>query len=342
MIYGANGYSGKIIAREAKSRGLKPILAGRNQNAIADICSELDLESRIFPCESPDQIIPNLQDISLVLHCAGPFQRTFSPMIEACLCTQTHYLDITGEILVFENLLNRSQQFIDAGIVVMPGVGFDVFPTDCLASLLKNELPDANQLRLGFHPHGPIGPGSLLTMLQGTYTSSAVRKDGVIQNIPPGSLARQIIFEDKALPCIAIPWGDVSTAYYSTGIANIEVYIPTTRLKRLLMRLSGYLSEGMMDRLGRLLENWIRSKVKGPSPQVLDSTGANLYGEALNSRGQRVELRYRCPNVYSITVDASLLCVKAVLEGEVQPGAWTPSQALGASSLNQLEGLEEL
>ncbi|MBT3785934.1 hypothetical protein HOF92_13250 [bacterium] len=342
MIYGANGYTGELIARVAVARGLRPILAGRSEKPVEELARALNLQYRIFSCEDPQEIAKSLQDISLVLHCAGPFVRTYRPMIQACLESQTHYLDVTGEILVFENLLRRSKEFKQAGIVVMPGVGFDVYPTDCLAASLKKELPDATHLRLGFQSLGPVGPGSLITMLQGFYVRCAIREDGEIRLIPPGSKVRSIAFQDKKVLAMAIPWGDVSTAYHSTKIPNIEVYIPATRLKVLLMRFIGWLSPGLLGSIGNFLEGLIRKQVSGPKGSVLEEKGAFLYGEVLNAAGKRVEKKYKCPNVYSVTVDAALICVNDVLQGKVEPGAWTPSKALGDNALQRLKGLEPL
>src|SRR5688572_3933301 len=136
MIYGANGYTGELILREAKTRGMTPVLAGRNADKIAKLAAELGLEHRVFSLDSSDAVAPHLEGIGLVLHCAGPFAKTSAPVIEACIRAKAHYLDITGEITVFEYARSRSSEAEAAGIVVCPGVGFDVIPTDCVAAAL--------------------------------------------------------------------------------------------------------------------------------------------------------------------------------------------------------------
>ncbi len=100
MIYGASGYTGELIAREAKHRGLKPIFAGRSADKVAALATELDCECRVFGIGNPDEMARWLQGVGLVLHCAGPFSATSAPMITACLKARAHYLDITGEISV--------------------------------------------------------------------------------------------------------------------------------------------------------------------------------------------------------------------------------------------------
>ncbi|MGB2993743.1 MAG: saccharopine dehydrogenase NADP-binding domain-containing protein, partial [Paenisporosarcina sp.] len=131
MIYGANGYTGALIARTAVAQGMKPILAGRRKEEIHTLANELGLESRVFSLNEPDQVTSGLREIDLVLHCAGPFSATSAPMIEGCLEMGSHYLDITGEISVFEHAheLKQAKRAEDAGVVLCPGVGFDVIPT---------------------------------------------------------------------------------------------------------------------------------------------------------------------------------------------------------------------
>ena len=149
MIYGANGYTGHLIAVEAKRRGLKPVLAGRSADPIHRLMAELGLPAQIFDLSDIVSSTAALSEIAVVVNCAGPFTATSGPMIEACLKSRTHYLDITGEIEVFVAAQRRQEDAKSAGVVICPGVGFDVIPTDCIAAVLKEALPDANPPRSG-------------------------------------------------------------------------------------------------------------------------------------------------------------------------------------------------
>lgn len=102
IIYGANGYTGELIAREAVRQGLKPTLAGRNKAKVEALAQELGLDYKAFGLDNVDAVSQQLQGFKLVMHCAGPFSATSKPMMEACIKAGTHYLDITGEISVFE------------------------------------------------------------------------------------------------------------------------------------------------------------------------------------------------------------------------------------------------
>ena len=226
MIYGANGYTGELIARAAAERGLKPILGGRNRAAIETLARELNFDCRAFGLEDPKAIEAGLEDCAVVLHCAGPFSRTAKPMIDACLLAHTHYLDITGEIAVFEMAATYDAVAKMANIILLPGVGFDVVPTDCLAAELKLRLPSATQLTLAFRGLGITSRGTTLTALESMSTGGMIRRDGKLIPVPMAWKTRPIDFGNGQGPVTAmsVPWGDVATAYYTTGIPNIEAY----------------------------------------------------------------------------------------------------------------------
>ncbi|MGH8353824.1 MAG: saccharopine dehydrogenase family protein, partial [Pseudomonas sp.] len=237
MIYGANGYTGHLLAEQASRQGLKPLLAGRNPGAVHALGSRLGLECRIFELDHREHAAEALADVAVLVHCAGPFSVTSAPMIEACRASGTHYVDITGEIGVFEQAQARHAAAQAAGIVVCPGVGFDVMPTDCIAASLLEALPDASQLTLGFDSGSGLSPGTAKTSIEGLAFGGKVRRAGLITDVPLGYRRRRIDFGRGEKSAVTIPWGDVATAYYSTGIPNIEVYLPAPPALAVAMRL---------------------------------------------------------------------------------------------------------
>ena len=146
-------------------------------------------------------------------------------MVDACLATGTHYLDITGEIDVFEAVLARAAEARDArGSRSCPGSGFDVVPSDCLAAMLARALPEATRLELAIKMGGGVSPGTAKTAMESLGTAGRARIDGVIGPVPSDRRRRQVTFADGKATVFAIAWGDVSTAYHSTGIGDIVVY----------------------------------------------------------------------------------------------------------------------
>lgn len=339
LIYGANGYTGELITRLSVERGMKPILAGRNEGAVAELAKRHGLEHRSFSLEERDKIDIVLHEVEMVLHCAGPFSITSRPMVEACLRNRKHYTDITGEISVFESCAARDARAKEAGIMIMPGVGFDVVPSDCLALHLKNRLPDATHLTLAWYGMGRISHGTQATMTMNVGRGGAVRKEGKITPVPPAWKTREVNFGEVTKTAVTIPWGDVSTAFHSTGIPNIEVYsvVPPQAVK--MMKLSRYL--GWLLAAGPV-QKYLQGKIPagGPSDDEREKGKTLLWGEARNAAGDRVEARQQGPEGYTTTALAALNITEKILSGNFKPGFQTPAKAYGADLILEIAGAE--
>lgn len=345
MIYGANGYSARLITELAKKAGHQPLLAGRNAQTIAAIGKEENLPTRAFSLDNPLQAETQLKGVALVLNCAGPFSRTAKPMLEACMRTGTHYLDITGEIDVFEMIHGRSAEIATAGVTAIPGVGFDVVPSDCLASLLHEALPNAQSLKLAFHPEdGQFSPGTMKTMVEGMGDGGRVRSGGKIKRVPNAYRVLEIPFtNNQRITCTTIPWGDVSTAFYSTGIPNIEVYtsISEKRLRSLkMMRYTGWLFA--IPPVQTFAKKLIERTIKGPNAEERARGRTLFWGEARAADGNTVTLRMQTPEGYSLTAESALKSVEHCLRERPRPGALTPSAAFGAGFVKTLTGVTML
>ena len=341
LIYGANGYTGELVAEEAVRRGLRPVLAGRNAEAVGALAGRLELDSRAFGLDDPAALARGLEGVAAVLHCAGPFIRTSKPMVAACLAAGAHYLDITGEIGVFESVQRRGAEAKGAGVALIPGVGFDVVPTDCLAARLAAALPDASHLTLAFTSEGgSTSRGTMKTMVESLPYAGAVRKDGRIVPVPMAMDARKFDFACGERWAVTIPWGDVSTAFHSTGIPNIRVYsgAPPSAIKR-MRRLRPFLPLAGLKPVKRLAQWWIGRTVTGPDEEVRRTARVSLWGEVRNEAGEMRRATMETPEGYAFTANASVECATRVLEGTVGAGAWTPSRAFGADLAFALPGV---
>jgi short subunit dehydrogenase-like uncharacterized protein len=337
LIYGANGYTGELMVRYAVERNLRPVLAGRNAVEVEAIATRHGLGYTIFSLDETDKLEDALEEVAIVLHCAGPFSVTARPMAEACLRTGTHYTDITGEISVFEELAALDWQARDAGIMLMPGVGFDVVPSDCLALHLKNRLPSATHLSLGFYSKGRMSHGTQSTMIMNVGRGGAIRKDGKIESVPAAWKSREVDFGETKKLATTIPWGDVATAYHSTGIPNIEVYsvVPDKALQ--VMKLSNYV--GWMISKGPL-QNFLQRQISagGPTDDERAKGKVLMWGEATDAEGRRVEARLSCPEGYTTTALTALNITEKILAGNFTPGFQTPAKAYGADLILEIEG----
>lgn len=340
LLYGANGYTGELIARLAAARGHHPILAGRRADAVSSLSDELALPRRLFDLEEPARIDEGLAGMSLVLHCAGPFSRTSRPMADACLRTGTHYLDLTGEVAVFEALAARGGEARDAGVMFLPGCGFDVVPTDCLALHLKLRLPKARRLALGFDSRGRSSRGTALTALEGLHRGGLVRRGGVLTPVPSAWKTRTIDFGRGPSKAMTIPWGDVATAWYSTRIPDVEVYMAAHGGLRLFSRMSRWLGPLLASGpVQRLLRQHLASEPRGPSEEERRRGRVNVWGEVEDEDGRRRVSRLVTPEAYGFTARAALASVEQVLEGAVRPGFQTPSLIFGADFVLGIEGV---
>ena len=341
MIYGANGYTGELIAREAVERGLKPILAGRSREKIEPLAKELGLEVRAFALKHPLEVVEALAGVRLVLHCAGPFAETSAPMIEGCLAVGAHYLDITGEISVLEHSHAKPQaeRAREAGVVLCSGVGFDVVPTDCVALKLKELLPDATRLSLGFETDTRPSPGTLKTALESLGGGTLRRRDGEIVKTPSGDMQREIDFGRGPVPAMAISWGDVSSAFYTTGIENIDTWMPVpgkrTGALKMLNLARPLLATGFAQ---NAIKKLVTKFVKGPSPAERNKSRTWVWGEAKNLAGEKKIVRIELANVYDLTVDAALTVATHVLEINYNGGSYTPAKLLGSGAVEELKG----
>jgi len=341
MIYGANGYTGRLAVRFAKDRHLSPIVAGRDAEPIRALAGEFGCESRIFDLSESAKVAANLEGVAAVLHCAGPFSATSRPMLAGCLRAGTHYLDITGEIAVFEDIHSRNQEIRDAGIVAIPGVGFDVVPTDCLAAMLKRELPSATHLKLAFKSrHGKLSPGTSKTMVEGLPEGGRIRKDGKIVKVPAAYKVETIRFtEHLSATAVTIPWGDVATAYYSTGIPNIEVFVGVPEKQIEKMKIPGLLRWLLgLAPVQTLIKAQIGRRVKGPTDEQRARDEMYIYGEARDDAGHKVAMRLRTNEAYTLTAESAVNATRKIMEGRLAPGAYTPSMAFGADYVLDLEG----
>jgi short subunit dehydrogenase-like uncharacterized protein len=343
IIYGAYGYSGQLVAELAREHELTPVLAGRDAAKLRALADELGCEHRVFDLVDPQEIAEQIHDIDCVIHCAGPFSATSAPMIEACLLAGSHYFDITGEIQVFEYAHSEriDQAARDAGIVVCPGIGFDVVPTDCIAKKLADEMPDATCLNLGFHGNMSISPGTAKTIVESLGDGTNARRNGKLVSIPAD--VRTIDYGRGPRRSVSVPWGDVSTAWYTTGIDDITVYWPATDAMIRGFRFADTVRPLLgLRALQYPLKAMIDWSVTGPSQDQRDRHPVNVWGEARNDEGDTVTARMTTRNGYTVTQLAPIAIIEHLFEHDVAGGSTTPALLMGKNFASSLEGSSEI
>ena len=339
LLYGANGYTGELTAREAVRRGLTPILAARNRAAVEALARELGLEARAFALDSAEKTAAALAGVTLVLHCAGPFSATAAPMLAACLAARAHYLDISGELEVFERAQALSAAARSAGIVLCPGVGFDVVPTDCVALALKEAMPEASALALGFDSKLAPSRGTARTMIEGLGHGGCVRRGGRLTRVPLGYRSRRIDCGAGEKLAMTIPWGDVSTAFHTTGIPDIEVYVPISPRRLRGLRRLNYLRPLLRLRpVQQLLKSRIARQPAGPDAGERAAAPMYVWGEVRSADGRQLSARLVTANGYTLTAHAALGVVARLLSAPAPSGATTPARLMGSRYVETLPG----
>ena len=333
------------MARLAVARGLRPILAGRNEKKLQALADPLQLEYRVARLDDRVQLDQALADIDVVVNIAGPFATTVHFMLAACLRTRTHYLDVTGEIDVFEAVSRYDAEARQQGVMLMPGVGFAVVPSDCLAAYVTQKLPNAQSLKIGITRAAALSRGSMKTILALASNTTMIRRNGRLVSIPLGSLVHDFDYGRGVRPSLAVSWPDVFTAFYTTGVPNIEAYFEANSIERGVYQLGGMLSpvlraapaQVFLRTLADLLPEVLLERTPTEDRQTAT---LSIVVEAKDGAGKRCVARLRTPDGYTLSVDSALAVVKKVLGGVYEVGFQSPARVYGAEFILDMNGVE--
>lgn len=341
LIYGSYGYTGQLIVDQALKEGLRPILAGRNKKKLIAQAEKHNLQCRAFSLDETAVLDSVLQGVDAVLHCAGPFVHTFRPMAEACLRTKRHYLDISGEIPGFEALAGMDGQAKEASIMLLPGAGFDVVPSDCLAAHLKQRLPSATHFRLFLRGVGAgVSRGTALSAIENMHRQGVIRRDGKLLQVPPAWNVREQDFGRGYTKVVSVGWGDVSTAYHSTGIPNIETYFAFPESAINFMRALRVIGPLLHNRpVKNILKFLINLLLQGPSEERRKNASAIFIGEVTDQTRRRAISKLITPEGYTCTALTTVAIMKRILNNELKIGFQTPALAYGPDFILQFRGV---
>ena len=340
LIYGATGYTGELVAARAVAAGLRPLLAGRSADKLRPLAKKLGLEWVAVPLDDAARLRAILADTKVVLHIAGPFSATSAPMVDACLATGTHYIDITGEIAVLEAAAARDAEAKAANVMLLPGAGYDVVPSDCLAAHIAARLPGAARLRLSIGGFAGVSHGTAKTMVEAMAQGTLVRRGGRIVELAPTPRGRAD-FGKGPRATVALSWGDVATAWHSTGIPDIEVYfeapaalgIATALLPRVRRLVGSRLAQRVMK---AQIETFFP---RGPSAEARARGRSTFIAEAVHADGRRVASRLVTPEPYHLTMLTAVEIARRAATGGALPGYQTPATAFGADFILGIEGV---
>ena len=306
MLYGAAGYTGTLLAEHARQHGHQPVLAGRSAPALTALAERLGLPCRELSLDDPAALTTALAGVHLVLNAAGPFLHTAAPLAEACLRAGVHYLDIGNELQVFRTLYDLDERARQAGVTIMPGVGFGVIATNCLARHVSDAVGGAAILEVATRAAtAQQGPGVAATRQQNMPYGGWIRQAGHLQPCPLGSGTITITLPDGPCLIMPLPTGDLEAAFQATGAADITAYgaVP-----------SGPAPESTT-----------------PDPPADQRTAYRSFGwaRATGPDGATTQAWLQTGESYAFTAAASIRAVEEALARSLS-GAFSPAAAFGA------------
>jgi short subunit dehydrogenase-like uncharacterized protein len=339
LVYGAGGFTGRLIVQEALARGLHPIVAGRRREPLEALSHTHLLEQRCAALDDARGTLAMLRDVAVVLNCAGPFRGTALRLAEACVGAGAHYLDISGEHETFASLAGLSETAERRGVLLLPGVGFDVVPSDCLAALAARRLPSARSLALALSGLDRISRGSALTVLDKLGEPVFVRREGRLVECAPLSLVRSFDFGAGEREATAVSWADLATAHLTTGIPNVTVYYEATPVVRLGLGMKPYGELVTRSPLGGVVRALASASLRGPAATERARGRAAVVAVAEDERGRSFGARLQTPEVYDFTARTAVAIADRVLAGNLRAGFSTPGQLLGPEFALSLPGV---
>lgn len=338
LLYGSYGYTGNLIAEQSLREGLRPLLAGRDPKRLHAQAQRLGLDFRVIELADWPTLDAALRETGLVVHAAGPFVHTWKPMVEACLRAGAHYMDISGEIEEFEAIAPLDAQAKEAGVMLMPGAGFDVVPTDCLAAHMKDRLPSATHLKLFIRSvGGGVSRGTARSAIENMQRGGRIRRDGKIVSVQPAWKVEERDFGRGPVKLVSVGWGDVSTAYHSTGIPNVEVYMAFPPIAIHFLKLMRVIGPLMYNKpVKRLLQSFLRFRPEGPS-EAQRANGFSLMLAEASDGATVVKSKQRVPEGYQLTMLTATAIAKRILGEDLKPGFQTPSRVYGADYILEFD-----
>lgn len=341
VVYGASGYTGKLIAAELSGRGVPMVLAGRNRDRLdavrAGLGAEVEARVSAVAVDDPAGLRELLGPARVVVACAGPFTLHGAPVIEAAARTGTHYLDTTGEQPFIRDSFDRWGPIAaDSGAALVSGFGFDYVPGDMLAALTAGGLGRLEEMTVAYAVNGlGVTRGTALSALEMIKGGDVEWTRGRLQ---PGSM--QASRGSFAFPA---PLGERRVGRYPSGeqiTVPRHVDVGTVRtvieMKGLLGAELGPLAGPMMTASGYAMRTPLRGLLgkaiarlpEGPSADERDAVAYTLVCDARTPGGDTRRGILRGGDVYGIT--ARIIAegvVRMSAPGYDRSGGLAPSQA---------------
>lgn len=340
LIYGSYGYTGRLVTRRAVDEGLEPTIAGRRAEPVEHLATDLGLDHRVFSLARQPVVEREVKRADVVLNCAGPFSGTVQPVLSACIDSGTDYLDVAGSVDVLEWVAEQDGKAESQGVTALPGAGFGVVATDCLAAALHDELLGGTHLTIALDGLGPFSPGTVASVIEGLKRHGIVRQQGRLRRVPTAWKTREFDFAAGPKAAVTIPWGELSTGYYTTGIPNIETYATVPPYAPAVIERTRPIGPVLGTKpVQAVLKQLAKTVVSGPSAAERARSESHVYGRVVDDGGERITGQIRTPDTYDVTAMTAVEAARRTLDGEVEDGFQTPVSAFGPEFIFEFDGV---
>ena len=316
LIYGAAGYTGKIIAARAKELGLDFEIAGREQDKIQDLSSELEVAYHVFTVEDENGWKTALADKKVLINAAGPFKFTAVQAMTACLRSGVHYLDISAELDTYQLAESMDMKAKEANIQLIAGAGLFV-SYDALAVYVAGKVTNPQKLSVGFRHFGGFSRGSVISSKNIADLGILIRKDNEII-VNPHAGPKVFRFVDRKEECLPTPLGGIVLSYRSTKIPNIEEFFS---LKLPAAGLPDLNPETLPD---------------GPTAEERGAGRNGLAAEVVGENGELFRAAVDAPSGYTLTPLSVVAVANRILNNDFKIGYQSPGSAYGISILSDI------
>jgi len=316
LIYGAAGYTGKIIAVRAKELNLDFEIAGRDTQQTRKLAEELGVDYHIFDVDTDYAWQKALQDKQVLINAAGPFKFTAGQAMRACLKAGVHYLDISAELETYRLAEALDNEAKATGIQLISGAGLFV-SYDALVVHLSKMVAEPEYLKVGFRHYGGFSKGSVLSSKHIADLGILIRRNGHLIDYPDAK-SKIFSFGNEEVECMPTPLGGIILSYKSTGIPNIEEFFS---LKLPASELSDLTLESLPD---------------GPSKDERASGRNGIAAELTGRDGKVVKAWVDAPSGYDLTPLSVVAVAHRILNDDFKIGYQSPGSAYGEAILKDI------
>ncbi|NJP94858.1 NAD(P)H-binding protein [Nonomuraea sp. FMUSA5-5] len=326
-VYGASGYTGRLVTAEARRRGLDVVVSGRDESRLREVAE--GAEVRVAGVDDAPALARAFEGCDVVVGCAGPFSEVGDPVVRAAIAAGAHYVDTSAEQLflrhVFDTYAERAEQ---AGVSVVPAVGFDILPGDMIAHLAGAEVEPLDELTIAYQTNDfDMTRGTIRSSLQVLLDGDLAYEDG--QWRPAEGLAvKRTSFtfpgQSEERPTARWPGAEIVTVPRHVRARRVEIITDAAVFTPEMISLMQLPTDQWDAVIGQLPE--------GPSEERRPVAEFTIVAEAIGVDGRRATGVVRATDIYGSAAVFTVEAARRLAAGEAKAGVLSPAQAFDSAA----------